>query len=283
MNRNLVSLLSLSIIALLLGFFLLTSSREPQTNITKVHFFDIGQGDSIFVETAHGKQMLIDGGKNSQVLMELSDVMPLDDKTIDVVIATHPDADHIGGLTPVLSRYDVGLFLTSDVDTDSEILKDLKKVLLENKVSSYFVRGGMNIMLDTDVEFEIMFPDRETKNWETNTASVVGKLNIGETSVMLTGDSPASIEKYLVDSNLDIDVDILKLGHHGSKTSSSIEFIKATSPKLVIISAGKDNRYGHPAPEVMKIIRNLGIQEMSTISSGTIGLQTDGRRWALMK
>lgn len=256
---------------------------KPKTvnNLAKVHMLNIGQGDSFLIEASNGAQMLIDGGRDATVLSELSKVMKWNDKSIDVVIATHPDADHVGGLIDVVKRYSIGLFLTSDVYSDTQTYKSLISSVLEKKIPAYYVRQGMNLNLADKTDFTVLFPDRDTYNWETNSASIVGRLQVGERSALFTGDSPIAIEKYLVKTiPEELDVDILKLGHHGSKTSSSLEYLKATSPELALISAGVNNSYGHPHKEVLDLLKKFDIPYVSTQTVGTYTLETDGVRWS---
>lgn len=284
MNYRSRTLLLMTFAALLLGVYAYTLQPVQADTKARVYMLDIGQGDSFLIVAANGKKLLIDGGKDSSVLSELSAVMPTGDRTIDVMIATHPDADHIGGLPSVLGRYDVGLFLTSQVYGSSDMYKSLLKTLADKKIPSYYVRRGMSLKLDTNEiipsTFSILFPDRPTTNWETNTASVVGRLDMGTSSMLLNGDSPSSIERYMVQKDPKIlDVDILKLGHHGSKTSSSEEYLRATSPLLALISAGARNTYGHPAPEVVARLKSLRIPSTSTIDHGIVTLTTDGNKW----
>lgn len=284
MDRRRRTLIYMSLVIAGLGLCCVLLIPKKSDSLAKVSMLNVGQGDSFLIEAKNGRQILIDGGRDAQVLGELSRVMPKGDRSIDVVIATHPDADHIGGLPLVLARYDVGMFLTADSTTDTDQFKTLNDVLLEQKIPSYYVRQGMKISLDTDVSlpttFSILFPDRSTTYWETNSASVVGRLDIGDTSMLLTGDAPSSVENFLLKARPQaVDVDILKLGHHGSKTSSSSEFLKATSPSLALVSAGVANRYGHPATDVLNRLKEFSIPFVSTQDKGTVTFTTDGKTW----
>ena len=280
MSRRIWALLTLFLVVLILGICALVLQPKKHNIMAKVSMLNVGQGDAIFIQTANGRQLLIDGGRDATVLSELTKIMPAGDRSIDVVIATHPDADHVGGLPQVLSRYDVGLFLTSDVYADTQTIKDVYTRINDRNTTAYYARRGMILTLDPITSFKILFPDRDTHDWETNTASIVGRLSIGDRSALFTGDSPISIEQYLVKTDpKDINVDIVKLGHHGSKTSSSAEFLRATSPALALISAGLNNRYGHPHPEVMALLKKLGISSLSTQDKGTVTLTTNGKTW----
>jgi len=254
---------------------------QPAKLDGKTHIFmlDIGQGDSFLIEAPDGKKLLIDGGRDTTVLSELAKVLPVSDRTIDVMIATHPDADHIGGLQYVLQRYNVKLFLTSQVLTDTKTFAALYQELYKQHIPSYYVRHGMTLTLDTSpaVTFSILFPDRDTSNWITNPASVVGRLQVGNRSALFTGDSTSSVEHFLVQAEpQELRVDILKLGHHGSKYSSSTEYLQAVAPVLGLISAGINNKYGHPNPETLARLQALSIPWISTQQKGTVDLSTNG-------
>ncbi len=284
MNYRSRTLLFMTLTIAVLGVYAYTMQPAKADGKAHMYMLDVGQGDSILIVGANGKKILIDGGKDASVLTELSKVMPAGDRNIDVMLATHPDADHIGGLPIVLARYDVGLFLTSGVKGESDMYKTLMKTLADKKIPSYFVRRGMTVHLDENPilpsSFAILFPDRDTTNWETNTASVVGRLDIGKVSALLNGDSPSSIEHYMIQKHpQELDVDLLKLGHHGSKTSSSEEYLRATSPDLALISAGFHNSYGHPAKEVVALLKKLKIPSVSTIDNGAVTFTTDGTKW----
>lgn len=252
--------------------------RKPRE--MTVAFLDVGQGDSIYIEAPNGAQMLVDGGRSSRVLTELSKVMPFGDKSIDVVIGTHPDADHIGGLVDVMSNYSVGQVIESGGTSHSQIYESLENKIAVQKIPRTLGRAGMRIMLDEKdgVYFDILYPDvADVSNMETNTGSIVGKLTYGTTSVMLTADSPIEKELYLLNKDPKVlDVDVLKLGHHGSRTSTSTQYLKATSPNVAIISAGKGNSYGHPHKEVLGKLESLHVPYLATYISGTIFCNSDG-------
>ncbi|HEY4487021.1 MAG TPA: MBL fold metallo-hydrolase, partial [Candidatus Paceibacterota bacterium] len=253
-----------------------------------VSFLDVGQGDAIFIEAPNGTQMLVDAGSGKQVLRELQKVMPFYDRSIDIVLATHPDKDHIGGMPGVLERFFVSQFIEPGVLADSGTYTALLGLVESERAKHVLARRGMKIRLDENVYFEILFPDRDVSGLETNTASVVGKLVYRETSFLLTGDSPKNIEHFLVtlDGNLpvgNLDVDVLKAGHHGSKTSSSEEFVMATSPEFTVISAGKDNQYGHPHREVVELLRASGTAVLETSKGGMIVFTSDGNSVRILR
>lgn len=267
----------LIIIIFVIGIFVFYYNIT-QERLLKVEFLDIGQGDSIYIEAPNGAQLLVDGGRGSKVLTELSKIMPYGDKSIDVVIGTHPDADHIGGLNNVLDTYIVGKFIESGGVSNSQIYKKLEDTIKEKNIPHLYGRAGMRIVLDKvhNVYFDILYPDRDVTYLDTNSGSIVGKLVYGNTSVLLTADSPINKELYLLnkDPNV-INVDVLKLGHHGSRTSSSLQYLKATSPSVAIISAGLNNQYGHPNKEVLDKLKSLNIPYLVTYNTGIIECLSD--------
>ena len=218
-----------------------TVAKESHEGKLIVTFLDIGQGDAILIHAPSGRQMLIDGGPNRSVLRELSKVMPWYDRTIDVVLATHPDADHIGGLPDVLSHYKVGLIIRSSVTdnggADSVALE--KSAAEEGKEGAKRLTAmrGQIIDLGSGAYLEILFPDRPVPHIDTNTGAIVARLVYGEASFMLTGDSPKEIESYLVKLDGDeLHSDVLKAGHHGSRTSSGPLFVGFVGPVYTVFS-----------------------------------------------
>jgi len=251
--------------------------RRPSETLT-VYFLDIGQGDAIFIDSPTHGRLLLDGGKNMKVLTELGKILPFADKRIDVLIESHPDSDHIGGLPEVVSRYKVGVFLEPGVESDNIIDDELHRRLEEKKIPEILARRGMVINFGDGVKLEILFPNQDVSKWETNRASIIARLVYGEKSFLLTGDSPIAIENVMLNLDSEIlDSDVLKAGHHGSRTSTSLPYAQAVSPEYAVISAGLNNTYGHPHKEVLDILKKLGTNILSTADLGTIVFKTDGK------
>jgi len=242
-----------------------------------VAFLDVGQGDSIFIETPKGAQVLIDAGRDRKVLRELVKFMPFFDRSIDVVIATHPDEDHIGGLPDILKRFNVGVFIESGVDKNTGAYNTIQKLLKEKEIETVIADREIKIVLDGNILLDFLFPKIDASEFSSNTASVITQLIYREHEFLMTGDSPKSIEKYLVKKYGDeLQSDVLKIGHHGSKTSSAEIFVKSVAPTYAVVSAGEDNRYGHPHKEVLDIFERESIEIFSTAVDGNIIFISDG-------
>lgn len=248
----------------------------------KVVFLDVGQGDAIYIEAPNGRQMLIDGGPDAKLLSSLSKVMPFADRSIDMIVATHPDSDHIGGFPLLLDNYKVTSILENGAKGDSKISTSLEEKILKKKINKIIAKRGMHIILDDkrNIYFDILFPDRDITNFESNDASIVGKLVYGENSFMLTGDASLYTENLIEwnENSKTLDADVLKLGHHGSRTSSSILWLKKVSPEIAIISVDKGNKYGHPHKELLDRLSFLHIPFLSTANIGNIIFESDGNR-----
>jgi competence protein ComEC len=248
-----------------------------------VSFLDVGQGDAIFIKSPTGVHVLIDGGPDRSVLRALSDVMPWHDRTIDVVVGTHPDQDHVGGLSYVLERYHVRhiFYAGFQRETAASIAFETARKD-EPSAQSHTSRRGTIIDLGGGAFIRFLFPDRPVEGVETNTASAIMELVYGDIEFLFTGDSPEAIEKYVVTLDGEkLQSEVLKLGHHGSNTSNSEIFLKTVNPDYVVISASKDNSYGHPHKEVMDRLKNLGIEWLGTYDEGTITFETDGHNLVL--
>lgn len=253
--------------------YIIFSSR-PQL---RVSFLNVGQGDAIFIESPTGTQMLIDGGRDRSVLRELGKRMSPLDRSIDMIVATHPDADHIGGLPGVFKNYKVEKFLTSNIESNTNTSASLlNAVEKEEKIEVLDARRGMRIGLGEGVYADILFPDRKVSDVETNTGSIVIRLVYGTTEFMFTGDSPSAIENWLVTlDGQSLHSDVLKAGHHGSRTSTSGEWLSVVQPRFVVVSAGKNNSYGHPHQEVVDKIITTGATLLST-TDGAVRFVSNG-------
>jgi competence protein ComEC len=252
--------------------------RSKQTGLLEVHFLDVGQGDAIFIESPTGVQVLVDGGPDASVLTELGHEISFFDRTIDMVVATHPDTDHVAGLSDVLARYQVAAVLRTENESDSPAATAFTAATqAEEGVTVTYARRGQTFDLGGGAVLEVLFPETNPKDLESNTSSIVMQLRYGETEVMLTGDSPKNIEEYLVLTHGEhLESDILKAGHHGSRTSTSELFLAEVNPEYAVISAEKNSRYGHPHVEVTDALFNAGVVTYSTAEMGPISFVSDG-------
>ena len=270
-------LLFLSLLIALNGFivYLLLLPNDQ----LEVSFLDIGQGDSILIRAPGGTELLIDGGPDRSVLRQLPKKLGFFDRSLDAVIATHPDKDHIAGLVDVFGRYQVSYFLESGVVHDSSFTHALEQAAeAEPGLVRLKARRGMRLHLGKEVYADVLYPDRDVSNVETNDGSVTVRLVYGSTSFLMAGDAPSKIEDYLVSLDGDaLKTDVLKASHHGSKNSTDDTWLAAVRPSTVVISAGKDNPYGHPAPAVLDRVRKEGAEIVSTIDKGTITFVSDGK------
>lgn len=244
----------------------------------EVNFFDVGQGDSIFIETPKRWQILIDGGPGSRILEKLAKEMPFWDRTIDLVILTHPEADHLSGLIEVLKKYEVKNILWTGAVRETAEYQEWLKALKEEKARIIIAKAPQRIVISRLV-LEILNPIGDWQNKplkDSNRTSVVSRLVFGNNSFLLTGDIYKEQEEEMILREVNLDSDVLKASHHGSKTSSSREFIKKVSPTAVVIQAGKSNRYGHPHQEVLEILKKFGIMILRTDEQGDIKIISDG-------
>jgi len=244
----------------------------------RVTFLNVGQGDSVLIEAPTGEQVLIDGGPDRSVLRELPKVIGPLDRSIDLLIATHPDKDHIAGLADVFARYEVLGLLEPDVQSDTSYAQALSYAASTEKgANTITARRGMRIHIGEEVYADVLFPDRDVELIETNTGSIIVQLVYGDTEFMLSGDSPLSIENWLVAlDGEELESDVLKAGHHGSRTSTSEAWIQAVAPSYVVVSAGDGNSYGHPHKEVVERITASGAQMLSTMK-GSVSFVSDGK------
>lgn len=242
-----------------------------------VWFFDVGQGDAIFIESPSGQQLLVDGGPGQVVLEKLSGVLPFWDRSIDAILLTHPHADHVEGLVEVLDRYSVSTVYTTGVayptNAEAEFLRrssDEEQMIIVNQ--------PMTIQLGDGVTLELIAPPSSLLHKtvdDVNEASIVGILRFGETSILLTGDIGNEAELTMIPL-IDESIDVLKVGHHGSRYSTSTAFLEATKPKVAVISCGEGNEYGHPHAETLERLVHFGVSVLRTDQNGDIRLLSEG-------
>lgn len=250
----------------------------PDARMLRVSFLDVGQGDAILITGPTGVDVLIDGGRDRSVVRELPQVMGPVDRTIDLMIATHPDADHIGGLPEVLSRYEIAYYLAPGIERSTSQAERLDAALLVEGAERLLARRGQRIHLGGGAYADVLYPDRDVSDDDPNAGSVVLRVVYGETSFLLSGDAPDTVEEYLVFlDGSGLESDVLKAGHHGSRSSTSSGWLRTVSPAAVVVSAGEGNSYGHPHAEVLARVRSEGAELVSTIDLGTITYESDGR------
>jgi len=267
---------TLAVVALLLwpALFTLPDGR------LHVSFLDVGQGDSILIESPSGHQILVDGGPSpAAVTSALGKALPFWDRSLDLVVLTHPQEDHLVGLIGVLERYDVGRFLYPGQGCVTEICRNLWESIEEGEVVHREIEAGMCIELGDGVVVEVLHPPQRLLSGtgsDVNNNSVVLKVNMGRASLLLTGDIEEEGERALLASGQPLRSLVLKAPHHGSATSLTPRFLREVSPQLVIISMG-ENRFGHPAPETLAKLS--GLTTLRTDEEGTIEVMTDGERY----
>ncbi len=247
-----------------------------------VTYLDVGQGDSIFIVTPGGRQVLIDGGPDPKLLLNLlGERMPFWDRSLDLVVLTHPHADHAAGLIEALRRYDAALVLEREVEHTSSEYASWRAVLSARDGPVVQALPGQHIQLDHGLLLEVLYPPEELlvgTSSDLNNSSVVTRLVYGETSFLLAGDIQWDAENYLLRRSHHLDSTVLKVGHQGSRTSTTPDFLREVSPQVAVISVGADNRFGHPHPEVVETLTEaLGNDRVfSTHEHGSVEIVSDG-------
>lgn len=249
---------------------------EVGSGLLRAHFIDVGQGDSILLETPSAT-VLIDGGPRSAGDTVVQYLVRRGIEHLDLVIGTHPHEDHIGGLIPVLQQFSVSTVIDAGVPHTTRTFDDYLSAIeraVESGGTDYQVPGGQRITLG-DLTLRILGPNEDLGSLNDN--SVVARVDYGDISFLFTGDAEAAAEEHLLRIGADVDVDVLKVAHHGSRTSTSVPFLREATPSLAIIGVGADNRYGHPTEEVLSRLAEAGVEVFRTDRHGTVVVQTCGR------
>jgi competence protein ComEC len=246
----------------------------------EVDFLNVGQGDAALIKTPQGHQVLIDGGPNSSVLEKLGKEMPFWDRTIDLIILSHPEKDHLAGLLEVLKKYQVHYVLWSGVKRDTPEYQEWINLIQKENADIKIVQAGDKIKIG-NLEIVVLSPMENSVGQElkdSNDSSVVAKLIFGQNSFLFTGDISEKVEKNLAQEILEINSNVLKISHHGSKYSTIDEFIRAVSPEVAVIEVG-ENSYGHPTQEVLDRLAKYGIDILRTDQNGDIKIFSDGKNF----
>lgn len=272
--------------------------QMPDENLHVV-FCDVGQGDATLIIKGNF-QMVVDGGPSGEKLLScLGDHLPFWDRKIEVVVNTHPQKDHLGGLDELLERYEVKRLVINGVFGGGKDAERLRKLVGERGVEVVLPKAGDVLRMGV-LQFDILWPEERMgseqawnvkgptldmgvaavlgKNTDVNEISVVGMLRYGEFEVLLTGDIGEGEEKKLLRSGRLVDVDVLKVAHHGSKYSNSEEFIRKVSPEIAVIQVGK-NHFGHPTKEVLDMLAGLKVRVFRNDLDGTVEIVSDGKRY----
>lgn len=246
--------------------------RAQPDGLLHVYILDVGQGDAIFIRTPAGSNILVDGGPGQNVLPELKDLVPFFDRTLDYVLLTHTDRDHIEGLLPVLRRYPVERVLLTGAYGESSLWRGLLKIIREKNIPVTLADATSDIALADGTLIDILFPlhPQVGPRKSVNNLSLIAKVAYGRHTILLTGDAELPEENELLRIRADLDADILKVPHHGSKTSTSEAFLKTVSPVYSVISVGKGNPYGHPHASVLQRLAQYGTAILRTDRDGRI-------------
>lgn len=240
--------------------------------LMRVHFIDVGQADSTFIELGNGQTMLIDAGRSGDGSTIVKYIRDLQYSSIDYVVATHPHDDHIGGMATVLDSFEIGKMYMPKQEHTISAFTNMLDVIEDKGIELHTAKSGVNITTNGITTIDILAPFADSYS-NLNNCSAVVKLTYGETVMLFTGDAEQVIETQLLDS--DIDADVLKVGHHGAGSSSAQSFIKAVSPEVAVISCGEGNSYGHPHADTLAILNEVGADIYRTDEQGTIQVTAD--------
>lgn len=253
-----------------------TSSLYIKNNIMKVHFINVGQGDSILIQV-NNKTLLIDSGPKQNSKDFFSYIKSLKIKKFDYVIYTHPHEDHIGNMANLIKKYKINEFYGPRVIHDSKHFERMVESLVDRNLKIKIIKEGTNtINLGSNTKVTVFSPKEDGYGDNLNEYSAVIKIEFGKTSFLFTGDVEKVNEDYILNKSYDIKADVLKVAHHGSSTSTSESFYKAVAPSIAVIQLGSDNSYNHPHKNTMSLLNNYKPLILRTDKNGTIILTSNG-------
>lgn len=253
------------------------SSTTSINGVMRVHFIDVGQGDATFVELPTKETMLIDGGPSKEVVADY--IKNLGYSSVTYVIATHPDSDHISGIPKVLDNFSVEKFYMPEKEHTTQIFESMLDSLASNGCEAIYALAGKSIIDTADLKISFVGPTKQYT--DNNTSSAVVKLVYKGNSFLFTGDADYTSEKDMIAAGYNLTTDVLKIGHHGSSSSTSEVFLKAVNPKIAVISVGEDNSYGHPTQEVLALLNGKHLDIYRTDKVGTVIIECDGVNYTI--
>lgn len=241
----------------------------------KVHFIDIGQGDSIFIEVL-GKNILIDAGEKEHAQTIIDYLKTYDVEKLDLVFVTHPHEDHLGGMGEVLSSFEIGEFYMPDKEIVTKSYERMTNALSDKGKSINHLRGGMKFELGDTIKLDILSPNKESY-MNPNNYSPIMRLSIGNNAFLFTGDAEEIVETEVMRLGHDLSADVLKAPHHGSKTSSTVPFLEKVNPTYIVVTSELGNDHNLPSPEILKRYEEMGARTLLTEEMGSIVFGADGK------
>lgn len=287
-SKSNVSLLIFALLCVVLGYVLndiinntysldfdniIPTSKIDNPDIQS-HFIDVGQGDSIFIELPNKECMLIDAGEKDAGKKVINYIKSKGYERINYLIATHPHADHIGGMKEVINSFDIGLIYMPKVTTNTSTYINLLKAIDEKELKIKSAKAGVKIIDNDNLKIDIISPNSD-KYDDLNNYSAVVKLNYKDISYLYMGDAEKIVEDEI---KSDVKADVIKVGHHGSSSGSSLAFLKKVNPSIAVIQVGKDNSYGHPKQTILNRFKNIGTTVYRNDINGNIIVSTDGKK-----
>lgn len=270
----------IALLILIASFLMLFTFNTTAQNL-KIHFIDVGQGDSILIEEAGGKNILVDGGDRAdRIAAEIINYLKDQNvKKLDYIISTHPHADHIGGLVDIIDTFEVENILDSGKIHSSKTYENYLIKIDQENINFATPRQGEKLEIGKS-ELLFLHPDEKLENYDLNNSSLVFVLKFNKQKFLFTGDIEEKVEQQLLEENPELKVDLIKVPHHGSKTSSSTNWIKSLKPQTAVIQVG-DNNYGHPSIEVIELYQNQGSSVFRNDLNGNIVVTADGKNQAI--
>ena len=260
------------------------SSNDIQrdADLMCVHYIDVGQGDSTFIELPNKQTMLIDSGNPKDAGMISEYIRNLGYSKLNYVVATHPHSDHIGGMADIISEFETDTVYLPDVSHTSTVFENMVDAIYEKNINTERAKSGVTVLDENNLKIEMLAPVNDTYS-DLNEYSAVVKIIYKETSFLFMGDSGHLSEREIINSGADVSANVLKCGHHGSSTSSDSAFAHKVSPDYAIISCGANNSYGHPHDETIELFQSMNAKIYRTDTEGTIVAISDGKNISVEK